>query len=390
MPKVPRLYSEKALEFTDLPYEKPDIDGVFITHHHSDHIGTLKFLDESIPVHMGHGTKDILDAYSSLYPGLVDIGDHTALQTFKSGDRIKIKNLTFWPIHVEHSAPGAYGYIIEGPEGAIVYTGDFRRHGPMKAFTDEFIAEAAKIKPRALICEGTRIRTDPDQDLTEEQVHDKVQNIMKKARGLVLAEFSMCNIDRFKSFYQAARETGRTMVVDTKYAFLLDRLNEIIPGLPNPRTDPDLKVYYKLAKSRTIDEADYKKFEREYFSNRITYEDIRPNQKKYVLVTGFNKLMELVYIHPDEADYIYSQSEHYLEGEENEDQRRVLGNWLQHFGITFHKAHCSGHAGRNDLEYAIQQIKPKTLIPIHTAHPEEFKKLHEDVRIVKKGETITL
>ncbi|MBN1939926.1 MAG: MBL fold metallo-hydrolase [Candidatus Aminicenantes bacterium] len=389
LPKIPRLYSEKALEFTDLPYAEPDIDAVFISHHHSDHVGTLEFLDESIPIHMGHGTKAVLDAYSTLYPGLVDIGDHVALQTFKSGDRIKVKNLTFWPIHVEHSAPGAYGYIIEGPEGTIVYTGDFRRHGPMKAFTEEFIAEAAKAKPRVLLCEGTRMTPDPENHDTEEEVHDKILEIMKKARGLVLAEFSMCNIDRFNSFYRAAQETGRTMVVDTKYAYLLDRLNEIIPSVPDPRTNAGLKVYFKLAKTREFAETDYKKFEREYLDNRITFEEIRKNQKKFVMVTGFNKLMELVYIHPDEANYIYSQSEHYLEGEDNKDQHQVLENWLQHFGIHFHKAHCSGHAGRSDLEYTVSQIKPKTLIPIHTDHPEEFKKIHDDVRIVKKGETVT-
>ncbi len=390
LPRLSRLYSQKALEFTNLPHAAPDIDAVFISHHHSDHLGTLQFLDESIPVYMGHGTKAILDAYSALYPGLVDIGDHTALQTFKSGDRVKVKNLSFRPIHVEHSAPGAYGFIIEGPEGPIVYTGDFRRHGPMKAFTEEFIAEAAKARPRVLLCEGTRMTPDPENHYTEEEVYTKVLGIMKKARGLVLTEFSMCNIDRFNSFFQAARETGRTMVVDTKYAFLLDRLNELIPSVPDPRTDPGLKVYFKLAKSREITPADYKKFEREYFENRVTAEEIRKNQKKYVMFTGFNKLMELVYIHPDEADYIYSQSEHYLEGEDNKDQHQVLENWLQHFGITFHKAHCSGHAGRSDLESAVSQIKPKILIPIHTDHPEEFKKIHDDVRIVRKGETVTI
>ena len=122
----------------------------------------------------------------------------------------------------------------------------------------------------------------------------------------------------------------------------------------------------------------------------ITYREIRADQRKYVMFTGFNKLMELVYIQPKDADYIYSSSESFLEGEENKDQRRVLDNWLNHFGITLHKAHCSGHAGKSDLKYAVETINPEILIPIHTQNAEEFKKIHDRVVIVKRGERVEL
>jgi ribonuclease J len=199
----------------------------------------------------------------------------------------------------------------------------------------------------------------------------------------------MCNIDRFNSFYRATRETGKKLIIDTKYAFLLDQLRKCLT-LPDPREDESIKVYYKLAKSCEFIEKDYYKFEREYFSNKITFQEIKKNPKDYVMCTGFNKLMELIYIQPHDADYIYSLSESFLEGEDNEDQRRVLDNWLDHFGITLHKAHCSGHAGKSDLEHAIKTIDPEILIPIHTRNPEEFKKIHDHVMIVKRGEKISL
>lgn len=389
VPQIPKLYSRKMLNFTGLAYEEPDVDGVFISHHHCDHIGHLAFLDEKIPIHLGHATKAIIDAYSTLYPGMIDFGVHEDVRPFRTGDRIAVKDLLLRPIHVEHSTPGAYGYIIEGPEGTVVYSGDFRRHGPMKALTDEFIAEAAKAKPRIMLCEGTRMTPDPENHYDEEQVHDKVKGIMEASKGLVFGEFSMCNIDRFKSFYRAAKATGRTMVVDTKYAFILNKLREFI-DLPDPHADDVLKVYFKLAKTCEFDEKDYFKFERDYLGNMITYRELRADQKKYLVVTGFNKLMELVYIQPKDADYIYSTSESFLEGEENKDQRRVLDNWLNHFGITLHKAHCSGHAGKSDLKLAIEAINPEILIPIHTRNAEEFKKIHDHVVIVKRGETIEL
>ena len=389
VPKIPKLYSRAQLQFTDLAYERSDIDGVFLSHHHSDHVGHLSFLDEEIPLYMGHGTKGILDAYSSLFPSLVDIGEHTAIHLFKSGDIIRLKDLVVRPIHVEHSTPGAYGYIIDTPAGTIAYTGDFRRHGPRKYMTDEFISEAARSKPRVLLCEGTRMTPDPEKHYSEEEVYENVYGIIKRSKGLVLSEFSMCNIDRFHSIFKAAQDAGRTFVVDTKYAFLLDRFKEIME-LPDPRTDKSLKVYYKLSKNREFSPKDYRPYEQEYMGNMITFREIRANQRQYVMFTGFNKLMELIYIRPENADYVYSSSESFLEGEENKEQRRVLDNWLKHFGITLHKAHCSGHAGKSDLKYAVRKINPEILIPIHTQNPEEFRKIHDQVIIPKRGETIDL
>jgi mRNA degradation ribonuclease J1/J2 len=42
------------------------------------------------------------------------------------------------------------------------------------------------------------------------------------------------------------------------------------------------------------------------------------------------------------------------------------------------------------LEEFITKIKPDLVIPIHTEHPEEFQKLHKNVRMVEKEETILM
>jgi ribonuclease J len=391
IPKVSGLYNRKSLRFTDLQYEKSGIDAVFISHHHSDHVGHLPFLDEEIPVHMGHGTAKIIETYGTLYRDLVDIGEHKNLKTFKSGDVVQLKHLLFRPVHVEHSTPGAYGYVIEKDDGRnTVFTGDFRRHGPKREYTEEFIREAAKARPYAMLCEGTRMSPDPEIQYTEEQVYEKVKGIVEDAKSLVFGNFAMINIDRFKSFYRAAEECSRTFVIDTKMAYILDQLREKIPDLPDPCADENLKVYYRLAKSCQFCDKDYYVYERKYLGNMITYREMKERPGDYVMLTNYNKLMELVYMQPKGADYIYSSSEHFLEGEDNEEMRTVLYNWLAHFGIKLHKAHCSGHASRSDIEYAIKKIKPEILIPIHTQNPGEFRKIHDDVRIPEKGGTIDI
>lgn len=392
VPRVPKLYSRKMLERTKLEYGEPDIDGVLISHGHSDHLGHLPFLDEKIPIYMGHGARRITEIYAKLYPSFYNLGTHERMVDFKSGGKFKIKHLEIEPIHVEHSIPGAYGFIIKTSRGNIVYTGDLRMHGPREDMTREFIAKAKEAKPYALLCEGTRMEREDEKNLTEEEVGGKISEIISRSKGTVFGYFSMSNIDRFLSFYKAAVENGRVLVVDTRLAYVLHNLRDKIPVLPDVMADENMRVYYRLAKSCTFCEKDYYVWEREFMGRMITYEEIRENPEKYVMHLNFNKLMELVYLQPKDAHFIYSSSEHFLEGEGNEEEAKRWDAWMEHFGVEFHRgeAHCSGHASREDLEAMVKEINPEILIPIHTSKPEEFRKLHKNVILPEKGGTMEL
>jgi len=385
VPKVPCLYSKKMLERTGLKHKKPDIDAVFISHSHSDHVNHLRFLDESIPVYMGHGTHRLLEIYHKLYPQFCDIGEHENLHFFKSGEKIKVKHLVIEPIHVEHSIPGAYGFIVHTSKGPIVYTGDLRLHGPQSSMTQEFITKAAAAKPYLMLSEGTRMGDEEEHNESEADIEKKIGGIIEKSKGIVFAYFSMSNVDRFMSVYHAAMKNGRRLVIDPKFAYILDNLKDKIPGLPDVMTDPAILVYYRLAKSCTYDEKDYFIHERKFMPKMVTYKEVAEWQKGLVMHMSFNKLVELVYIQPHDADYIYSSSEHFLEGEENKEEREVLENWMKHFGVKFHKAHCSGHASAADIAEIVRKIKPQVLVPIHTQNAEAFKKLHADVRVPEAG-----
>ena len=389
LPRIKGLYSEGLLRLTDLKYVKPDVDAVVISHGHSDHVGHLGFLDESIPVYMGHGTHRIIELYHELYPTLVDIGAHD-LRHFKSGDTLKIGHLEIEPIHVDHSIPGAYGFIIHTSKGAIVYTGDFRTHGPRNDMSEEFMKKAANAKPYALLCEGTRMGQESEHNYSEKEVEKKAGEIIAASKGLVLAYFSMSNVDRFMAFYRAARKNRRTLVIDTRLAHIIHNLREKIPVLPDVMKDPHIAIYYRMSKSCTFCDKDYYIWEREYMGNMITYKEIVKEPERYVMHLGFYRLMELVYLQPKDADFVYSMSEHFYEGEDNEEQRTIWENWMKHFKIKFHKLHSSGHASGKDLAEFIKTVNPKILIPVHTQNAEEFKKIHPHVKIPQKGERMEL
>ncbi|MDG6998063.1 MAG: hypothetical protein JRN15_03000, partial [Nitrososphaerota archaeon] len=58
-------------------------------------------------------------------------------------------------------------------------------------------------------------------------------------------------------------------------------------------------------------------------------------------------------------------------------------------GLVRLHAHCSGHAPVSDLNYIINEVGPKTLIPIHTEHPELFVAFHSSrVRLADPAKPI--
>lgn len=390
VPKLPGIYSKRMLELTDVKYQKPAVDAIVVSHGHSDHIGHLGLLDETIPIYIGHGTRRILALYHELYYWLWDTGEHADIREFTSGQRFRIRHLEIEPVHVDHSIPGAYGFIIHTSKGPIVYTGDFRLHGPRSDMSMEFMRKAAAVKPYALICEGTRMGVETEKDHSEEEVEKKAGEIIRSAKGLVLASFSMSNVDRFMGFYRAAKSNGRILAIDTRHAHILHHLREKIPALPDVLTDEWIRVYYRMEESRTFCPGDYDFREQKFMKRMVTYRDISANQQKYVMHLGFNRLMELVYLQPKDAEFIYSMSEHFYEGEDNEDEKRIWENWMRHFNIRFHKLHSSGHITRKDLETFIKTVAPKILVPVHTNAAAEFKALHPDVRMPEKGKPIEL
>ncbi|RME54344.1 MBL fold metallo-hydrolase [Candidatus Woesearchaeota archaeon] len=391
VPKIEGIYSKEMLRFTNMKYKKPNIDGIFISHAHSDHWGHLPFVDESIPLYIGEFAYNMLEVSKKLYPQFFNYGKHEKIKTFKTGDVIKVKHLTIEPVHVDHSIPGAYGFIIHTSKGAVVYTGDLRLHGPKAGMTKDFINKAKKAKPIALITEGTRMGNDNmPKNATEKDVMEKFDEYMKKAKGLVVANLTARNIDRFMSFYKAAVNNKRKVVIDTRTAYLLDNLKQYI-NCPDVKNDPNIKVYFRLKKSRDFDEKDYFVWERDYMGKMITFKEMSKNQNKLAMMLSFYSLMELIYIKPVNGSiFIYSLSEHFLEGEDNEEQRTVLMNWLKHFDMKMLKAHASGHANINDLNYIIKEIKPKKIIPVHTQHPELFKKYHKNVVMPKYDKVLRI
>jgi ribonuclease J len=388
LPKLSGLYSREMLASTDLPYTEPQVDAVFLSHAHFDHITHIQFLDPKIPVYMGVGTKLFMESMEET-SSFCKYGEHTC-NRFRTGDKIQIDNVTVEPVHVDHSIPAAYGFIMHTSSGTIVYTGDLRRHGPRKDLTEDFITKAAEAEPAAMISEGTRMtETDKRQNHTEPQVRKEANRIIASTDKIVFTTRYSRDLDRFNSFYKAAKRNHRKLVITPKTAHLLSTLQDDPHlKLPYPLKDKDILVYYKRKKSGDYDDKDYYKWERQFLNKKVTHEYISKHQKKLIMDLDFTQLTELIDINPAPGShFIHSMSEPFSE-EDIEDT--VMHNWIDHFQMRFHQLHASGHMDKKQLIQMINTIKPKKIFPVHTEHQQLFKKYCEPAQLLQIGKKYAL
>ena len=287
------------------------------------------------------------------------------LNPFRTGDRVSVGPVEVEPIHVDHSVPGAYGFIIHTSKGAIIYTGDLRAHGIKPGMTGDFVQAARDAKPIAMVTEATN--TTGAAPSSESVVERKLTDVIGQANGLVLADFARADVDRIRSFYSAARANGRKLGINLKQAYLLGELCKD-PHLSVPGPDDEGMLVFKRTKKT------YYNWEKEIIDthdNVVDSGEVSGLQGNVVLACSLYNMEELVRIKPSgESCYILSGSEPF--NEEMEIDFEKLLNWLRHYGLPQYHIHVSGHVMPLELRDIIREIAPKKVFPIHTEDPGLF------------------
>ena len=429
LPKIKGLYRtdySKHMNFDNDHKEETGFDAVLLTHAHIDHCAYIHYLRPDIPIYCTEATKLIMQA-------LQETGSGDEYLTYKESFRIyendkggtsrarsdknreiidrttnlitpykkfSIDSIEVEPIPVDHSLPGVCGFVIHTSRGTIGYTADLRFHGRRKSETEKFVEKCAGSDLDHILCEGTRI--DEPTSTTEFQVEKDIEDIVNSTKNLVVTSYPTRDLDRLLSFYNAAKETGRYLVIDLKQAYLLKLFasSQSYSGIYPKVDDPLIKIYLSRKSWGLVDKdrdywtdkiilEDYDSWEREFIgmNNSIDYRDISSKQKDYMFYCSDFKLQELIDVRPSEdSSYIRSSTEPF-DDEMRLDQDRIK-RWLVHFGLLgkeegWNVTHVSGHGSRDQIKQVVQETKAKNLIPIHTIHEEYFNKWHDSVTKVE-------
>lgn len=431
LPKIKGLYRRDYAKHMDFDgNEETEIDAVLLTHAHVDHCAYLPYLREDIPIYCSEESKLILQNFdettSSQYltakqrfqiyennKGTMSraTGDKVAIpreiKIFESGKEFSIDSIGVVPLPVDHSIPGVHAFILHTADGSIGNTADLRFHGRRKDDTEKFVERCAESDLDVLLCEGTRVDAKPS--LTEYDVESKVVDIVNDTKGLAICGYPVRDLDRLLSFYIAAKNSNRDLVIDMKQAYLLKLFNEsanLKGKYPSP-TDKNIKIYIQRGTWGLIDKdiekftekllvADYAGWQQQFldYPNAVDYRDIQKKQNQYIFFCSDFRLQDLIDIKPAEGStYIRSLTEPFdVEMEQKEEQ---IKNWFVHFGVLkrdqdWHQIHVSGHGDGEQIKYVIDNTNAKSLIPIHTVKDEYHKKWHSNVTSVNQHGTIKI
>lgn len=427
LPDIPGLYRHDP---------GPHRYAVAISHPHLDHVGYASLLAPGTPIITGHDTKNLIDMRLESSRGSWDAGvDHLDWRTVRTGDVVDLQEsgLSIEPVHVDHSVPASYGFVVEADGLRIGYTGDIRMHGARPDLTVDFLLRLHEKPLDILICEGTYLRpdgADPDAQFlqemaamfrlrmgedapqqlhtpcaTEQEVRDALEAAMKESHGLVLIEVSPLDVDRMRSVWQAALSARRRVVLPSRQAYLLQQAVErtSIGQLP-PLYGSVLLLSQRRMSKRDLGPMDPEDTEtftkgRDKWEQQLCEDwranggdvywglegraELRNSPEHFVAVSPQCGaiLPELAYrASPCPVTFILSKSEPF-----NEEMLlsfdRLL-HWLRFFGCADYRTiHVSGHAPPGDLAKVIESANPGLLVPVHTRFPELMQPYHDNLRV---------
>lgn len=379
---LPQLLEKKIVPSIDGLYEndKPTVTAVVLSHAHLDHYGLLRFVHSDIPVYMSVGTKSLAEVSNVFLNTAVKFD---RIETFEMWQTFKIGEFTITPYLMDHSAPDAAAFLIEGDEQRIFYTGDFRGHGRKRVLLDRIMKDPPPYV-NYLIMEGSMLGRDEGLFLDETSVEQALYELILSQKGLCYVFTSSQNLDRLVSIYRAARRSSKTLVIDLYTAFVLDKLSAISPHIPQFGWEGVrvLYSYYHAQKLADFDKTLLYKYKRA----KIEFEEIRDNPDDKVLLAKDSRYFRNLITKLKESSKamsVFSMWHGYLE-------RSNLQEFLGSNDIPIKEIHTSGHAYIPELQMLVSALKPHWIIPIHTFYPEKFNDMFPNIIQVEDGQTISL
>ena len=351
------------LIFPDIAWlaeRRDQLEAVFITHAHEDHVGAVAHYYEQLgaPIYAraftaniarrkmeehGHPEKAVQTV--SPWPETTEAGPFT---------------VGFAPI--SHSIPESSGLVIDTPAGRIVHSGDFKiDKTPVvgEAFDEDMWAEIAKPGVKALVCDSTNV-FNAHEGRSESTVGPEIEKLVAGCKGMVVATTFASNVARVKTLAEAGERAGRSIC-------LLGRaMRRMIEASVETGVLTDFP--------RTISPEEVREIPRENVMLIVTGSQGERRAASAQLAQGKYNGIELK---PGDTFLFSSKT---IPGNERGVIRIINQFSEQGVDVVDDSSglyHVSGHANRPDLKKLHQIVQPQFVIPMHGEH----RHLREHVKL---------
>jgi len=196
-----------------LKERRNQLEAVFITHAHEDHVGAVGHLYEALgaPVYARPFTANIarrkLDEYG--------LGPKTVRTASPWPETIKAGPFTVGFLPISHSIPESSALVIDSPDGRVIHTGDFKLdETPLvgEAFDAALWSDVSKSGVKALVCDSTNVFSQ-NAGRSEASVGPEIEKLIAAQPGMVVATTFASNVARVKTLADAGVRAGRAVVL---------------------------------------------------------------------------------------------------------------------------------------------------------------------------------
>lgn len=346
-----------------LEARRNDLEAVFITHAHEDHVGAVAHYHDRLgaPVYARAFTANIARRKMEEHGH-----PESAVRTVSAWpETVTAGPFTVGFVPVSHSIPESSGLVIDTPAGRIVHTGDFKideTPGVGEPFDRALWASIGAGGVRALMCDSTNVFSH-HEGRSESTVAQPITDLVAARRGMFVATTFASNVARVKTLAEAGKRAGRTVC-------LMGRaMRRMIEAAVETGVLTDFPA--------TVTPEEAGNIPRESLMLIVTGSQGERRAASAQLANGKYNGITM-----KEGDtFLFSSKT--IPGNERGVIRII--NQFSEMGVDViegdDRYHVSGHANRPDLEAMHAILKPQMLVPMHGEH----RHLREHVKLARQG-----
>ena len=335
-------------DFTYLVQNQKKLRGMFITHGHEDHIGSIPYCMKEVncPIHGTAMTNGLIRLKLEEHK----LADTVKLITHKPGDVVKAGCFTVEFIHVNHSIADAVAFAIHTPVGTVVMTGDFKIDPTAKdGMTDlARLGELGNQGVLALLCDSTNVERQgytPSENIVAEGLDRQFKNCDQR---IIVTTFAS-NMHRIQSVLATAHRYGRKVAVTGRSMENMLKVAQELGYIKVPAgTIVDLAATKSLPKNKVVIVSTGSQGENMSALYRMAF-----SMHKQIDIIGGDRI-------------IISASA--IPGNEKAVSRIINELYRKGADVVYEKSeglHVSGHACQEELKIIHALCKPKFFVPVH-------------------------